>query len=118
MSTLPSTQYFNFYGDTVVRAAFVVALFGWGVGFYGPPVFMHAVLVRTGWSLSLVSAAVTFHFLLGAGVVALLPGIHKRMGIATAIMVGAILLAIGVLGWAVAAQPWQLFVAAMFTGAG
>lgn len=84
MSTLPSTQYFNFYGDTVVRAAFVVALFGWGMGFYGPPVFMHAVLVRTGWSLSLVSAAVTFHFLLGAGVVALLPGIHKRMGIATA----------------------------------
>lgn len=108
----------HFYGDTVVRAAFVVALFGWGVGFYGPPVFLHAVLVRTGWSLPLVSAAVTFHFLFGSGVVALLPRIHRRFGVAKSTLVGAIVLAIGVLGWAAAVEPWQLFIAAMFTGGG
>jgi hypothetical protein len=28
-----------FYGWRVVGAAFVLAVFGWGVGFYGPPVF-------------------------------------------------------------------------------
>ncbi len=116
MSSPSST--FNFYGDTVVRAAFVVALFGWGVGFYGPPVFLHAVLVRTGWSLPLVSAAVTCHFLFGAGVVVLLPRIHRRFGVAAATLVGAIVLAAGVLGWAAAAQPWQLFVAALLTGGG
>ncbi len=33
----------GFYGWTVVAAAFVVAVFGWGVGFYGPPVFLQAV---------------------------------------------------------------------------
>lgn len=114
----PSSPAAHFYGNTVVRAAFVVALFGWGVGFYGPPVFLHAVLVRTGWSLPLVSAAVTFHFLFGAGVVALLPRIHRRFGVATTTLVGAIALAIGVLGWAAAVEPWQLFVAALLTGGG
>ncbi|MGJ7488073.1 MFS transporter [Variovorax sp. LT2P21] len=114
----PSSPAPHFYGNTVVRAAFVVALFGWGVGFYGPPVFLHAVLVRTGWSLTLVSAAVTFHFLFGAGVVALLPRIHRRFGVATTTLAGAIALAIGVLGWAAADEPWQLFVAALLTGGG
>lgn len=113
-----STPYPDFYGNAVVRATFVVALFGWGVGFYGPPIFMQAVLVRTGWSLTLVSAAVTFHFLFGAGVVAFLPRIHKRFGISAVTMTGALLLVAGVLGWSAAAEPWQLFVAAMFTGGG
>lgn len=113
-----SSPTFPFYGDNVVRAAFVVALFGWGVGFYGPPVFLHAVLVRTGWSLPLVSAAVTFHFLFGAGFVAWLPRIHRGFGVTTTTLAGAIALAIGVLGWAAAVAPWQLFVAAMLTGGG
>lgn len=118
MSFLHSMQPSRFYGDSVVRAAFVVALFGWGVGFYGPPVFLHAVLVRTDWTLSLVSAAVTLHFLFGACVIAFLPEIHSRFGIPAATMAGSVLLAAGVLGWATALQPWQLFVAAMFTGGG
>ncbi len=106
------------HGSAIVRAAFVLALFGWGVGFYGPPVFLHAVLQRTGWPLPLVSAALTCHFLVGAGVAASLPAIHRRIGIPAATVAGAMLLAVGVLGWAAAAAPWQLFVAAMCTGAG
>jgi len=30
----------RFYGWRVVAAAFVLAIFGWGIGFYGPPVFL------------------------------------------------------------------------------
>ena len=30
----------GFYGWRVVWAAFVVAVFGWGLGFYGPPVYL------------------------------------------------------------------------------
>lgn len=107
-----------FYGTTVVRAAFVLAIFGWGVGFYSPAIFLHAVIARTGWALPLVSAAVTFHFLFGAGVVACLPRIHARLGVATTTAAGAAALALGLLGWALAAQPWQLFVAAVLTGGG
>ncbi|MBV8536529.1 MAG: hypothetical protein JO128_13110, partial [Alphaproteobacteria bacterium] len=32
-----------FYGWRVVAATFMLAVFGWGLGFYGPPVFLHAV---------------------------------------------------------------------------
>lgn len=101
-----------------MRAAFVLALFGWGVGFYGPPVFLHAVVARTGWPLPLVSAAVSLHFLFGAGVVACLPRLHRRFGVPATTLGGALALAFGVLGWAAAAKPWQLFLAALCTGAG
>jgi len=51
-----------FYGWRVVEAAFVLAMFGLGIGFHGPAIYLHAVHERTGWPLGLVSAAVTFHF--------------------------------------------------------
>lgn len=54
-----------FFGWRVMWAAFTVAVFGWGVGFYGPPVFLQAIHQARGWPVSLVSAAVTCHFLLG-----------------------------------------------------
>src|SRR5207249_3224913 len=67
----------GFYGWRVVGGAFVLAVFGWGVGFYGPPVYLHAVREARFWSVPLVSAAVTLHFLIGAIVVANLPGLYR-----------------------------------------
>ena len=113
-----STESVPFFGWRVVWAAFVLAIFGWGVGFYGPPVFLHAVIERTGWPLTLVSSAVTLHFLFGAAVVANLPGLYRRLGVPAVTNAGAVLLAIGVLGWALAAAPWQLFAASLLSGAG
>jgi hypothetical protein len=107
-----------FHGTVVVRAAFVLALFGWGVGFYGPPIFLYAVVSRTGWPLALVSGAVTAHFLWGAVVVACLPRMHTRWGIPATTLTGAVALALGVAGWAHASQPWQLFAAALLSGGG
>jgi MFS family permease len=107
-----------FFGWRVVWGAFVLATFGWGVGFYGPPVYLHAVVQRTGWSAALVSCAVTAHFLAGAIVVANLPRLYRRFGVPRITCAGAALLAGGVLGWAVAREPWQLFAAALLSGAG
>jgi len=106
------------FGVSVVRAAFVLALFGWGVGFYGPPVFLHAVVQRTGWSLDLVSTAVTLHFLSGTLVIVCLPRLYRWIGVATSIAVGSIVTALGVWGWSIAVDPWQLFAAALVSGAG
>jgi MFS transporter len=58
------------------------------------------------------------HFLVGAVVVANLPALHRRFGIPTVTKTGAILLAVGVFGWAIAASPWQLFGATLLSGAG
>lgn len=108
----------SFYGWRVVSATFVLAAFGLGIGFHGPAVYMHAVHQRTGWPLALISTAITVHFLMGAVVVANLPALHQRFGIPTVTKGGAILLAVGVFGWAIAAAPWQLFSATLLTGAG
>lgn len=108
----------SFTGWRVVWAAFTVAVFGWGVGFYGPPVFLFAVHEARGWSIPLVSAAVTCHFLLGALVVGNLPAIHRRFGVPGVTRLGGALSALGVIGWALAASPWQLFAATAISGAG
>src|ERR1700681_819365 len=108
----------KFYGWRIVGAAFVLAVFGWGLGFYGPPIYLQAVRDLRGWSLPLVSAAVTVHFLFGALVVARLPKLYLRYGPPAVTKAGALSLALGISGWAVAAAPWQLFAAALLSGAG
>jgi uncharacterized membrane protein len=108
----------SFYGWRVVGAAFVLAVFGWGIGFYGPPVFLRVICETRGWPLAMVSTAVTVHFLVGAVVGANLPVLHRRLGVATATKAGALCLAIGVFGWAAAVAPWQLFLATLLSGAG
>jgi Major Facilitator Superfamily len=108
----------TFYGWRVVGAAFILAVFGLGIGFHGPAVYLHAIHENRGWPLALISTAVTAHFLVGAVVVANLPALYRRFGIPTVTKAGAILLAAGVFGWAIAAAPWQLFMATLLSGAG
>ena len=107
-----------FYGWRVAGAAFIVAIFGWGLGFYGPPVYLHAVRELRGWSLALVSTAVTAHFLIGAIVVANLPKLYRRFGVSAVTKAGALALGTGVTAWAVAQEPWQLLAATVLSGAG
>jgi MFS family permease len=108
----------GFFGWRVVGAAFVVAVFGWGMSFYGPPVFLHVLHQQRGWSIALVSAAVTAHFLLGALAVANLARLHARLGIRVVTLAAAVATALGFLGWALAEAPWQLFAATLLTGFG
>jgi hypothetical protein len=107
-----------FFGWRVVAAAFVLAVLGWGLGFYGPPIYLHAVREARGWSVGLVSAAVTMHYLCGAVVVANLPKLYARFGLSLVTRIGSIALALGLFGWASASAPWQLFVATLLTGCG
>jgi len=107
-----------FFGWHVVGAAFVIAVFAWGIGFYGPPIFLKTLHATRGWPVSLVSAAITAHFLLGAVVVANLAALHRCFGLARVTQAGAVLTALGLLGWAFASQPWQLFLATPFSATG
>jgi hypothetical protein len=107
-----------FYGWRVVAAVFVLAMFGWGLGFYGPPIWLHAVRETRGWPLALVSAAVTAHFLAGALTVAGLPRLYERFGVAVVTKGGSVALAAGIAGWALAREPWHLFLATLASGSG
>lgn len=118
MSDPVSPEPTAFHGWRVVAGAFVVAVFGWGLGFYGPPVYLHAVREARGWSIALTSTAVTVHYLCGALVVANLPKLYRRFGLATVTRAGSLSLALGLVGWAMAELPWQLFAATLLTGCG
>jgi MFS family permease len=107
-----------FHGWRVVAGAFVIAVFGWGLGFYGPPIYLHALTAQRGWSVGLVSAAITLHYLSGAALIAVLPRLYARFGLGVVTRVGTMALAVGLVGWAAAQEPWQLFVATLFTGCG
>ena len=107
-----------FFGWRVVAGAFVLAIFGWGLGFYGPPIYLHAVRAERGWSIGLVSTAITMHYLAGAIVIANLPRFYARFGLPLVTRAGALALASGLIGWASAAEPWQLFAASLLSGCG
>ena len=108
----------TFYGWHVVRAAFVLGAFGWGLGFYGPPIFLSVIREQRGWSLVLISMAISVHYLVGAITGANLPAFYRRFGAASVTKAGALAMATGIMGWAVATSPWHLFVAAVLSGAG
>ncbi len=107
-----------FFGWRVVAASFVLALLAWGIGFYGPSVFLHALHARQGWSPGLVGAAITLHFLASALLVARLPALHRRCGVVGATRAGVLASALGVAAWGAATQPWMLLPAALLTAIG
>jgi len=61
---------------------------------------------------------VTAHYLFGAMVVANLPKLYRHFGVSRVTKAGSIALAVGVAGWAVAKEPWQLFAATLVSGVG
>jgi 2-dehydropantoate 2-reductase len=67
----------RFPGWFVAWAAFTIAAFAWGAGFYGPSVFLQTLHVTHGWPVAIISLAVTIHFLLSALIITYLPAIHR-----------------------------------------
>ena len=94
-----------FFGWRVVATAFATALFSWGIGFFGPAIYLRTLLAEHGWAVSAVSAAVTAHFLVAAALVSFLPDAHRRFGLAGTTRAGVALLAAGALGWGLTREP-------------
>ncbi|MBK1659996.1 MFS transporter, partial [Paracraurococcus ruber] len=107
-----------FFGWQVVGAAFTVAVFSWGINFYGPSVILHALQAREGWPPSLIAAAITLHFLASGLIVTRLPALHRRFGLVAVTRAGLLACALGALLWGQAAQPWQMLPAALATALG
>src|ERR1700754_2292278 len=108
----------GFYGWRVVQAAFVLAMFGWGLGFFGMPIFLSTIREAHGWPLVLISAAISLHFLTGALVGANLPALHRRFGASAFTKAGVATMAAGLTMWSTATPPCPLFVPALSGGGG
>src|SRR5262245_51820078 len=119
MATLETqAQATSFHGWKVVWASFMLAAFGWGLGFYGPPVFLKVLHEQRGWPIALIATAVTVHFLVGAFSGANMAALHRRFGATPITRICAIAMGSGLILWAMAREPWQMFAAALLSGGG
>jgi hypothetical protein len=55
-----------YHGWWVVLCAFIIALYGWGFGFYGLSLYLVALHKTRGWSPATISSAIAFYYLAGA----------------------------------------------------
>ncbi len=117
-SPQPLTVVVRFPGWSVVWVAFVMTMFSAGVGTYGPSLYLQTLHASRDWPIAGVSAAVTTHFLSSAAVVVFLPNLHCVLGLALTTAGGGVLIATGLCAWGSAEWLWQLFPAAVLSGAG
>ncbi len=108
----------HFHGWTVVRGCMAMAVVSWSLGLFGPSAYLRALHESTGLSVSLISSAITTHFLISACAQMLVGSAIERLGPGRVLPFGAIAMAAGVSGIGFASQPWHLFVTFAVLGVG
>lgn len=100
-----------YHGWWVVFCCFVIALYGWGFGFYGLSLYLVALQKLHGWSPATISTVITFYYVAGAFLVMQVGDVIQKRGGRIVVVVGAGLMALGVAGITLVREPWQLYVA-------
>src|SRR5262245_27049498 len=98
-----------FYGWVVVAATFVMAMWSFGLGFYGVGVYVAALQRLHGWSASAVSAPVTVYYVAGALFTTSVGRLYERLGPRSVVGVGAVTMAVGVASLGIVTAPWHLY---------
>jgi predicted MFS family arabinose efflux permease len=98
-------------GWRIVAVCFVVATFGWAFGFYGQSVYLAELHRQHGWPASLISAATTSFYLLGALLVVFVAETVRRFGPRNCVLAGTSAMAVAVVLMGQVSQPWQLYLA-------
>ncbi len=107
-----------YHGWKVAAAAFLVALFGWGLGFYGVAVFVATLREAHGWSAAAISGAVTAYYLTGGILIAFISRAFDRWGPRRVVLVGMAAMGSGALLLTRIAAPWQLYPAFLLMAVG
>jgi MFS family permease len=101
-----------YHGWLVVAGSFLIAMYGFGLGFYGPGIYLVALKALHGWSTAELSSAITAYYVLGATLLFFYVGpLFDRHGARTVVTMGTVALACGVVSLALVTQPWQVYVA-------
>lgn len=107
-----------FHGWNVVAATFVMALFSFGLGFYGLSVYVATFARLLGWSASTVSAPVTVYYVAGALLTTVMGDLYERFGPRTVVAVGSVAMAAGLAALGQVTRPWQLYPAFLLMSVG
>lgn len=96
-------------GWRMVAVCFVVATLAWGFGFYGQGVYLANILAERGWSLSLVSGAVTGFYFVSAIMVAFVADWIARFGARRVVAGGLVATGVAAALLGAVREPWQLY---------
>ena len=99
-------------GWRIVAVCFLVATFGWGLGFYGQSVYVAELHRLHGWPASLISTGTTFFYLFGALLVVFVSEAIRGFGPRNCLLAGIFAMAAA----AVAIGLRTRAVAALFRG--
>jgi MFS family permease len=99
-----------YQGWLVVAAAFLVAMFGFGLGFYGPGIYLVALKARHGWSTDELSAAITLYYAIGAALLFLVVGpAFARSGARAVVLIGTVAMGSALVLLTRIDKPWQVY---------
>ena len=100
-----------YHGWLVVALAFLIAVFSWGLGFYGLGIYLVELRARFGWSAAEIATAITVYYILGAALTLLLVGpVFDRYGARRVVIAGALALAASVSALPLARELWHVHV--------
>lgn len=105
---LPAKQR-AFYGWRIVMVCGLVAVIGWSLAVFGMGVYIHALSEQRGFSISLVSSAVTLSYLVNAACLMTVGSATAELGPKPVLAIGTVVLSASVAGLAFCDQTWQLF---------
>ena len=98
-------------GWRIVVVCFLLATFGWGLGFYGQSVYVAELHRLRGWPASLISSGTTFFYLFGAALVAFVNEAIKAFGPRNCLIAGTFAMAAAAISIGQVTEPWQLYAA-------
>ena len=98
-------------GWRIVLVCFLLATFGWGLGFYGQSVYVAELHRLHGWPASLVSGGTTFFYLFGAALVAFVSEAIRAFGPRNCLLAGTFAMAAAAVAIGLVREPWQLYAA-------
>jgi MFS family permease len=101
----------RYEGWRIVVVCFLVATFGWGLGFYGQSVYVAELHRLHGWPASLISGGTTFFYLFGALLVAFVSEAIRAFGPRNCLLAGVLTMAAAAVSIGHVTEPWQLYAA-------
>ncbi|MCP4621811.1 MAG: MFS transporter [Bradyrhizobium sp.] len=108
--TVPEAS-IRYDGWRIVAVCFLLATFGWGLGFYGQSVYVAELHRLRGWPTSLISSGTTFFYLFGAMLVAFVAEAIKAFGPRKCLIAGTFAMAAAGIAIGQVREPWQLYLA-------
>jgi len=98
-------------GWRIVLVCFLLATFGWGLGFYGQSVYVAELHRLHGWPASLISSGTTFYYLAGAALVVFVSEAIRGFGPRNCLIGGTLAMAAAAVSIGQVREPWQLYLA-------